>query len=426
MASSIDYDHIPHSCDRARAEQYPAWGTEFVLLYLGLNHARGFTALLRDTLSLRIRRRRAHGATLIRIDPPFNYCAGLRENSTAAPRDGRPGPSPLLNRLAGLGLLRDVFAWPTFVLVALLGLRRRFDAAIGSGPYGALVCWVLRRLGQARCWVYLDRDYEPGLLRPGLRRRLTAWLERFLIRRADVVVSVGRLLAQLRVRQAERPVDLLPNGVDLARFAPARTRTQRGARLIYIGAFEHCPLDTVIRALPQIRRAQPEVHLLLVGGGTDSARLVELARECGVDDALEILGWQPYGALPELLARADIGLANLLTDSYRRYACPLKVLEYMAAGLPVIATADTEGGAMVIDAGAGIAVPVSDPAALAQAVITMLDDSATYERMRTRGLAFAAEHTWARLLAREAELIRAALGAALPSASPLPQVEGRS
>ena len=66
------------------------------------------------------------------------------------------------------------------------------------------------------------QDYEPGLMPDALRRGYTAWLERFLIRRADLLTSVGYRLAALRLRQTGRNAEVIPNGVD---WAPSRSTT---------------------------------------------------------------------------------------------------------------------------------------------------------------------------------------------------------
>lgn len=422
IVSSIDHDRVPQSSDLARAAWYVASGAQVTLLYRALNYGRRWHDVLRDSLTLRITRRSVDGVDLWRVDPPLNYCAGLGQ----APRKTSSAPArPRLRATVG-GVLRDLCAWPTLTLVALLRLRGCCDVALGSGPYGGLVAWMLCRLGRARQFVYLDRDYEPGLLQPGLRRRLLAALEPFLVRRAAVVTSVGRRLSRLRRRQTGREPVLLPNGVDFERFAPARQRTARCCNLMYIGAlFPHSGLAAVLEALPRVRDVLPATRLIIVGTGPDEDRLRGLVAQRHLLNAVDFRGPQPYGELPRMLAQADVGLAIAERSAFRRYACPLKLLEYAAAGVPALATVGTEAGDMVRRHGCGLAVPHT-PAALADALLHLLSSASLYADLQAGALAFAAEHTWHRILAREAELIRAALGVEAPAPrAPVAPAEAR-
>ena len=427
LVSSIDFERVPHSSDRARVAQYSAWGTDMTAMYLRQNTSRRVWDLIRDTLSFRTRHTQEDGAHTWRIDPPFNYCAGLRTAGQTADDDGIRRTGVRWTRwFAGLSILRDMFAWPAFVLFALVRLRGRWDAAIGSGPYGAFVCWVLTRLGKARVFVYLDRDYGPGLLRPGARRAFAAWLESFLIRRADVAVSVSRRLVALRTAQTGRVPTYLPNGVDVDRFVDRGAERLPTLRLLYVGAlFPHAGVDLAIRAMPQIRSQHPQAELIIVGHGPDEERLrlERLIRESGLESAVHWLGRRRYDELPALMHQADIGLANSVPNEFRTYACPLKVLEYMAAGLPVIATEGTEAADLVRAAGAGTAVPF-EVGAFSNAAGALVADATDYETMRDSARRFAGKHAWTRLLMREVELLEERLARTMPEAAPVQRTRG--
>ena len=97
-------------------------------------------------------------------------------------------------------------------------------------------------------------------------------------------------------------------------------------------------------------------------------------------------------------------MANSLPVPYRQYAYPLKVIEYMAAGLPVIATQETEAAEILQRSQCGIAVPY-EPEGLAHAVIALLTDTALYETCRANAVRESADMTWERLLDRELSLI---------------------
>jgi len=76
-----------------------------------------------------------------------------------------------------------------------------------------------------------------------------------------------------------------------------------------------------------------EVRLVLVGEGPARAAILERSRELGLEGRVSLPGPRPHDRIPELLAAFDVGLIPAIND----YASPLKLHEYMAAGLPVVA-----------------------------------------------------------------------------------------
>jgi glycosyltransferase involved in cell wall biosynthesis len=169
----------------------------------------------------------------------------------------------------------------------------------------------------------------------------------------------------------------------------------------------------MLAALPEILRRHPQTRLTIIGDGPDAARLHTRVAVLGLGTAVRFCGPRPHAALPALLVDAALGLALAERTAFRRYACPLKLLEYAAAGVPAVTTVGTEAGDLVRRHGCGVAVP-STPAALAAAVVRLFDQRAELEVLRQGGIAFAAAHTWDRMLAREAELIRAGRDARAP------------
>lgn len=373
--------------------------------------------MLRDAVTLRVREREASGIRLIAVDPPFNYRGGIRFNAEAGATTGTTAGGRLrlavIRVLAPLSVLRDVFLSPALAWVGMRRLRGRWDVCIGVGPWGSLAGIVLRLLGRARILVYRDRDYEPGLVPDRLRRAYTAWLERVLVRRADVVISSGRLLAELRRAQGARAVHVVPNGVEWTRFAPARARTERpGPVVVYVGLLvPWSGLELAIDALAEIRARVPGATLRVIGSGPPAyeARLRAHIARLGLDDAVELEGTRAPDEIPALLAGARVALANSEPIEYRRYACPLKIAEYMAAGVPVVVTAGTEAEAMVEHHGAGLAVPY-ESAALREALEALLVDDALHARLSAAGVRASADLTWEGLIARELELAQQYLG----------------
>lgn len=422
MITPTDFSEMWNNVEHSRIRFYRDKGYEVTVLHLKLNRSSRLLHMLRDTLSFRVKRSERDGATFFAVDPWFNYCSGLRRKSDVKQQSsgGRRSLRHRLVRAASvLAVLRDLFFVPSFVLAALLNCRGRYDACLGIGPWASLIGLILRTLGKVRVLVYEDRDYDPGLMPDRLRQSYTAMVERFVQRRAEQLISVGHRLAALRRRESGVEPTVLSNGIDWDRYAPAREAQRTGRVLMYVGYLSSWSgVEQNLQAMPLILDAQPDARLLIVGGGLPDyeQHLRNLAQEMKLGDAVEFLGSQSHERLPELLGRARVGLANSQPVAYRQYACPLKVIEYMAAGLPAVVTHDTEAAEMVARYGCGVATAF-DPAAIAQEVIGLFGSPERVEEMRASAIMRSRDLDWSRLLEQELALIRRSLD---DKASPAP------
>jgi glycosyltransferase involved in cell wall biosynthesis len=276
-------------------------------------------------------------------------------------------------------------------------LARHYVAGIVAHPDNALFTALLKRSGRVGCLIYNDWDYFPAYV-PRRWSALVAWRERQCIRIADGVASVSRPLARLRREQGGRQVAFIPNGVDFERFhAAPRARYPHAPALVYAGSLDaRWGVDLAIRALPMLRARFPDLRLLIAGQGPAAHALRALAGELGVTASVSFMGSVDYTDLPFLLAGADIGLATSRADRFRQYASPLKIAEYMAAGLPVICSGGGEAELMIRESGAGVNIAF-EPEALAGAVESLLAAPDVLERMRMAGLMYARDRDWSRL-----------------------------
>jgi glycosyltransferase involved in cell wall biosynthesis len=186
-------------------------------------------------------------------------------------------------------------------------------------------------------------------------------------REAGLAAGVGRP-AQYRV---------IPNGVDIERFAQAPT-TKPG-RLVLVTRFAPPKrTDLVLQAMRLLARDSREVDLQIVGDGPDRPRLERLARELGVVDRVSFLGAR--SDMPDLLAGAQVAL---LASDYE--GCPLVLLEAMAAGVPVLATSVGGVPEIIEDGRTGRLVEAGSAKAFAHALGEMLDQPETLRRWGEEG-----------------------------------------
>lgn len=204
----------------------------------------------------------------------------------------------------------------------------------------------------------------------------------FLDRLADEVNAVCAFSAR-QLQRADgfrgRRIRIIPNGIDLAPYTrrPDRAALRRQLGLDpqrrYVINVARChPVKDqamLLRALREVAAAKPDVDLLIAGDGVLRGELDALAGSLGIAGRVRFLGVRHD--VPALLQASDLFALTSLSE-----AASLTLLEAMAAGLPVVATAVGGNPEIVHDGREGLLVPRGDAAAAARAILTLLDDPA--------------------------------------------------
>jgi glycosyltransferase involved in cell wall biosynthesis len=199
---------------------------------------------------------------------------------------------------------------------------------------------------------------------------------------------------------------VIPNGVNYGQFHAAnQMRVQHPPTIIYTGTLDaRWGVDLSIRAMPLLCRQIPDIQLLIAGSGPAEQELRQLALSLGVQDRVCFKGFVPYPDLPALLAQADIGVATSRRNEFRQYASPLKLVEYMAAGLPVICSGGGEAEKMIEESKAGVNIPF-EPEAFANAVQSFWTTSDRLLAFRGAAIQYAQGRSWEQLGTRMAQLV---------------------
>jgi phosphatidylinositol alpha-1,6-mannosyltransferase len=162
-----------------------------------------------------------------------------------------------------------------------------------------------------------------------------------------------------------------------------------------------------VDALARVRRAHPDVRLVVVGAHAPddayAAEVVELARTRGVLDAVHFAGTVGDDELRAWYACAKVLLVPAIREHGRFEGLGLAYLEAAAAGVPAIGTLDCGAEEAIVDGRTGLLVPQNDPDATAAALERLLSDDALRLRMSDAGRARAGLLSWDRLAQALAE-----------------------
>ncbi len=165
----------------------------------------------------------------------------------------------------------------------------------------------------------------------------------------------------------------------------------------YLGTFDPAlyDFDVVFAALKMV--TVPGARLVMAGarGAADIEAMRERAARAGVADRVDVLPWLSARELDSLMERIDVGLAPLAVTGRNRIGSPLKVLEYLSAGIPVVGS-DLPGIRYLLGDGACGLVADESPASWAAAISRVLAEPALAASLSANSLARAEELSWPR------------------------------
>ena len=316
--------------------------------------------------------------------------------------------SPILLPAARQTTFRRVVFDSSFALTAL-------PASAGIGGLDAVICvspplqlgitaWMIARTRRAKLILHVqdivpDAALSSGMMHAGRAVAMSRGLEGWVYRRADriTVISEGFRENLLAKRVPVDKLEVLPNWVETGLFkskADPGVRSALGAPngetlVLHTGNMgAKQGLETVVDAAAQLK--SEDIAITLIGDGQARAALESRAAELGVHK-LRFLPLQ--SDLPATLAAANILVLSQraqVTDS----AAPSKLLTYMAAGKPIVATVNSssEAGQLIERAKCGLVVQPENPADLAAALLRLHRHPEMHHAMGVAGRRHVARH----------------------------------
>lgn len=253
----------------------------------------------------------------------------------------------------------------------------------------------------------------------GFRTPMQKRAERMSFRLAHRVIANCLVVQDQLIKEGANPSKIIQhyNGLDLERLRirPDLTRDDalasfglpqgRARRFVSIVANLHNPVKDhplFLRAAARVRAAVPDAGFVIAGEGNLMPGLREQAAQLGIEDDVFFIGRCDH--VPNLLFASDVGVLSSKAEGFAN-----AILEYMAAGLPVVATDVGGVREAVVEGESGFVVPSGDEELMAQRIIEVMQDPERARRMGQRGKQivekFSCEHHLANTLELYDELL---------------------
>lgn len=298
----------------------------------------------------------------------------------------------------GYGLEYCVSLFWELVLSLRIAVGRGFDVVQACNPPDTifLVGRIFKLFGKR--FIFDHHDINPELYEAKFQRRdrwyrLLCLLERWTFATADVSIATNESYRRIAIERGAMPperVFVVRSGPDLRRLCrtPPREELKRGKRFLvgYVGVIgKQEGVDLLLQSIAHMRRdlGRRDVHVAIVGSGTEVPSLQAMSRSLDLDDCVEFMGRVPDRDLWEILGTADVCVNPDRANEMNDKSTMNKILEYMALGKPIVQFDLTEGR---YSAGqSSLYARPNDVRDFAEKLCQLLDDATLRERMSLIG-----------------------------------------
>lgn len=235
-------------------------------------------------------------------------------------------------------------------------------------------------------------------------------VELLLARFADAKVAVSESVAERFRGNGTEPVII--SNYSVTDLAPPVPKARNGHGVVYMAGNMQLfhGIRECIQAISRVKAKFPDVSLTLVGNVRED--IGAIAAKTDPRPEITMTGYLPYREMYETLCRGSIALLVFQPDYYNTYiGLPNKLFDYMLCGLPVVASDFPEIRKVVGGAGCGVLVDPTDPGAIAEAIIYLMEHPEEARRMGENGRRAVLErYNWGEMERRLLEVYQAISG----------------
>ena len=299
------------------------------------------------------------------------------------------------------------------MFLALTGTIRSFRPHVlhAHGFDENIIASLAVKVARVPCYI-IGRHYSDHIyfLTRGLKRKAYLAAEGFCNKTASRITvpteGVARILTDLQGVPDEK-VTVIPFGLDFNKYrastpeAPARLRSEYGLEGKYLALAcsrlnPEKGLEYLLRAIPRVRTVADDFRLVLVGSGSQEARLRNLRMELGLEDVVQFVGWRSDAM--DWIAAADLVVHPALCESW----CQV-LFEALAFTKPVIMTPVGAAPEVIGNNERGRLIPPGDSDAIAGAITELMNDRELGRSLAESGRAYIYHNMGAERAARNYE-----------------------
>jgi len=291
------------------------------------------------------------------------------------------------------------------LLVTFLHLRRRYAAIeVTNMPDFLVFCTLLPKLLGAKVILTIFDNmpeyfaFNHGMAMNHLAVRLLRLMERASAAYTDRVVVTQRIAKEVLeshgVQSAKMTIVLNTPDEGIFEGVSSGVKAMDGRRFVVMTHGEMCYSygnQTIIRAVPLLLERIPELEVWMVGEGEYLYDLIKLSHDLDVADHVCFTGLVPHAYLPLMMSKANVGIVPKLVD----LMLPTKLMEYVAAGMPVVASAQPTMKAYFNDDAISFFDP-GDEQDLARCILDLYTQPAKAASMSARASAAYDNYRWKR------------------------------
>ena len=292
------------------------------------------------------------------------------------------------------GFIRRILDYISFMVSGFFAglFQKKPDIIVTTSPqlFNAVGGWALSVV-RRKPFIFELRDIWPasitaiGAMQESTVIKLLELLEIFLYRRADRIVSVTESFKRDLVERGidGAKIDVVLNGVDLTRYAPATEKDRDFAECYklngkfvagYIGTHGMAHgLEYIVDAA-ELLQHRDDIRFVFAGGGATREQLETYVRQKQLNNVV-LIPRQQKVMMPRLWSLCNLSLVNLIDTPLFSTVIPSKIFESMGMGIPMVVSMPTgEATEIIRKSGAGVIVRPESPSELSKAVVSLCDD----------------------------------------------------
>jgi len=204
----------------------------------------------------------------------------------------------------------------------------------------------------------------------------------------NVIVVVEEAKSRLsKLGIDEYKIKVVSNTLNFKHFEFPKTKPHENYfSMLYAGGItKHRGLQYVIKGMNFIKSERKSVRLWILGSGSYTDYLKELAKKEGVESKVIFPGWKSYDEMQEYFGMADVCLIPHVKSDHTDSTIPHKLFQYMYAGKPVVASDCTPIKRILIKTGSGLIYRYDDYTDFAEKVNSIIEDQSCYQDMANNG-----------------------------------------